>query len=223
MRSIWLCQVCHGLQVLMRVRLPISAFIFFDLPFFLLSWNFWSQWDSSFEFLKYLIDVFGTKNIKLWFNAVGRYYNLTKTKSEKMMAMPIILGWPVSILGRSSSREKRWRRLTQFSSTRVFLIQARNDWQQQFHLVLMITQPERKVLALLFPLHDVDSWSFSEVACRGRPWEVWQNSLRKWWLQKEQEHIYFILGLVPDNSWSIWWMVVAVEEWLEFSQTHFWA
>lgn len=103
--------------------------------------------------------------------------------------MPIILGWPVSILGRSSSREERWRRLTQFSSTRVFLIQARNDWQQQFHLVLMITQPERTVPALVFPLHNVDSWSFSEVACRGRPWEVCQNSLRKWWLRKEQAHL----------------------------------
>lgn len=137
------------------------------------------------------------------------------------MGMPIILGWPVSILGSSSSREEWWRRLTQFSSSRVFLIPDRNDWQQQFHLVLIITQPERKAPALLFPLHYVDSWGFSDVACRGRPWEVWQNSLRKWWLQKEKAHL-LILGLVPDNSWSIWCMVLAVEEWLEFSQAHFW-
>lgn len=103
------------------------------------------------------------------------------------MGMSIILGWLVSLL-ENSSREERRKRLTQFSSTRVFLIQARNDWQQLFHLVLVITQPERKTQALLLPSHCVDSWGCSEVACRGRPWEAWQNPLRKW-LQKEQAHL----------------------------------
>lgn len=82
------------------------------------------------------------------------------------MGMPIILGWAVSLLGNSSRRE-RWRRLTQFSSIQVFLTQARNDWHQRFHLVLVITQPERKPQALLLPSHYVDSWGFSEIACRG--------------------------------------------------------
>lgn len=59
------CQVCHGLQIFMRVRCPIYGFIFLNLPFFLFSSSFLSQWDSTFYFLKYLINMYTTGNIRL--------------------------------------------------------------------------------------------------------------------------------------------------------------
>lgn len=151
-----------------------------------------------------------------------------------MMGMPIFLGWPVSLLG-NSSREERQRRLTQFSSTRVFLIQARKKRLTAAVPSCCRDHPaERKAPALLLPLHSVDSWGFSEVACRGRPWEAWHNSLRKWWLQKEQAHlshlgpgpwqlvIYlmyascsgYVAGVLPSTFLSLqrWWFNVRISK-----------
>lgn len=129
------------------------------------------------------------------------------------------------------------KRLAPFSSTRFSLTQARNDSQQLFQLVLIVTQPARKArvsIALCGPLGLFGGW-----VLRWTSRSPAESTLRKWYLQNEQAHL--ISGLVPgkfqvllrsiwctalavdmcaaENSWSSPRHISELREWVIWSQT----